>query len=417
MKKLLIALSLLVVSSKLSWGQIPVIASWVLNNIGAYGEVNGHSDTIESNVTKDQFDSNYVYISCNSIPGYNIGPWNANPNWAQAQNYIFRIPRNPAQNTGTLVKVPLGHIGIWKNGVSIFNAWDGMSYANKNIWDQNASVFEGASFDTCLGHPDQGGEYHHHLNPKCLYNDADSTHHSPIIGYAFDGFPIYGAYAYTNTNGTGAIKRMTSSYRLRTNMVNRDTLPDSTTALPPSDYGPTVGSSYPLGDYLQDYIYVAGSGDLDEHNGRFCITPEYPNGIYAYFVTIDANRSPVYPYVLGQTYYGTVPSGNTGPGSGHNTIPGPTVVYTSIPEIHNQIKFVIEPNPAKDHVNIYFDAASDNNIFGELFNANGFIVKGFKNMQPTLGYSIDLHDLPTGTYFFRLHTQNASAVQKIIKVK
>jgi len=418
MKKLLLCSALILGISHISFSQgIPVIKSWVLNYNGAYGEVNGHSDTIESNVLKDQFDSNYVYISCNCIPGYDIGPWSANPNWAKNQNFCYRITRTPTQNTGTPVTVGLGHIGIWTNGVSIYNAWDGMSYNNKGYCDQNAYYFEGVSFDTCLGHPAQNGEYHHHINPKCLYNDADSLHHSPIIGYAFDGFPIYGAYAYTNTNGTGGIKRMTSSYQLRTTMVNRDTLPDSTSALPSADYGPSVSVSYPLGDYMQDYVYMAGSGDLDEHNGRFCITPDYPGGIYAYFVTIDSHLNPVYPYVLGLTYYGTIPTGNTGPGSGHNTIPGGTKVYTQVQEINKTIKFEIEPNPATNYVYVYFDAASDNNMLGELYNAAGQKLKTFNNMQPTMSYGIDMSNYPVGVYFLKVQTANASTVQKIVKVK
>ena len=52
------------------------------------------------------------------------------------------------------------------------------------------------SFDDCLGHPAPNGEYHLHVNPTCLYDDSDDQNHSPIIGYAFDNFPIYGAYGY-----------------------------------------------------------------------------------------------------------------------------------------------------------------------------------------------------------------------------
>ena len=415
MKKTIIAALIVAAGIQSSIGQIPVISSWIINTTGAYGEVAGHSDTIESNVLKDQFDSNYVYITTNCIPGYDIGPWSKNPNWAKNQNFCFKITRNPVKNTGTAVTVGLGHIGIWSNGVSIYNAWDANSYNNLGYWDQNALVFEGVSFDTCLGHPSQNGEYHHHVNPKCLYNDADSSKHSPIIGYAFDGFPIYGAYGYANTNGTGGIKRMISSYVLR-KMVNRDTLPNSTTALAPADDGPPVSGTYPLGDYLQDYIYDTGYGDLDQHNGRFCVTPEYPGGIYAYFVTIDSKRNPVYPFVLGPTYYGTVPTGNTGPTGGHNTITDSTVVFTSVQNVQKTIKFDVEPNPVKDYTYIYFDPVSDNNMLGELYNSNGQLIRTFKNIQPSMSYGVDFSAYPAGIYFFRVHTVNVSAVQKIIKI-
>ena len=88
---------------------------------------------------------------------------------------------------------------------------------------------------------------------------------------------------------------MKSGYELKQNVSNR---PDF--------------SSYPLGFFVEDYVYTS-SGDLDEHNGRFCVTPDFPNGIYAYFATInDVNdsvgpfagfRRPQFPYFIGNTYH------------------------------------------------------------------------------------------------------------------
>mgnify|MGYP001230571095 CR=1 FL=1 len=74
--------------------------------------------------------------------------------------------------------------------------------------------------------------------------------------------------------------------------------------LKPQPYGPTVSFQDPLGNYLEDYEYVEGYGDLNEFNGRYCVTPEYPNGTFAYFVTISESGSPEYPYVIGPSYYG-----------------------------------------------------------------------------------------------------------------
>lgn len=81
------------------------------------------------------------------------------------------------------------------------------------------------------------------------------------MGYAFDGYPIYGAFGYTDPNNSGsAIKRITSSYRLRS-ITQRTTLPNGST-LSSSQYGPAVSASYPLGSFIQDYEYVQGIGDL-----------------------------------------------------------------------------------------------------------------------------------------------------------
>jgi hypothetical protein len=71
-------------------------------------------------------------------------------------------------------------------------------------------------------------------------------------------------------------------------------------------------------------------GDLDQYNGRFVVTPEYPNGTYAYFTTIDAAGAAVYPYIIGPQYYGIVSADNL-PG-GTITVPGDVVTYTPAPE-------------------------------------------------------------------------------------
>ena len=67
----------------------------------------------------------------------------------------------------------------------------------------------------------------------------------------------------------------------------------------------TVQSGYLLGDLVQDYIYDSSVGTLDEFNGKFSVTPDYPNGTYAYFMTEDGSGNPVYPYVIGRKFYGT----------------------------------------------------------------------------------------------------------------
>ena len=124
--------------------------------------------------------------------------------------------------------------------------------------------------------------------------ESDSTAHSPVIGWAYDGNPIYGPYGYGSISG-GTIRSMIPGY----NQVLSD-----------NPYRPST-SLYPFGFFIEDYEYT-GNGDLDEFNGRFCVTPEYPNGIYAYFCTIntsvDANGSfinykkPIFPYAIGNHY-------------------------------------------------------------------------------------------------------------------
>jgi len=317
-----IVLTLLCLSSLQAQTITPDIYAWFLNSSG----ITGYGG-LPANVQQVRYSSGYVYVSCSDIPAYSIGPWPGNPNVASNQGFTFKIPRVPQVNNGTKTATALGHIGVLANGVSIFNAKDAMSYNNQNIWHQNAVIVEAPSFDTCLGHPQMTGEYHHHQTPRCLV-PAGSSAHSPLLGYAFDGYPLYGPYAYADTGGTGAIVRMRSSYRKR-NISTRTTLADGT-VLSPSQYGPPVSGTYPLGYYVEDFEYVSGLGDLDQYNGRFCVTPEYPAGIYAYFSTIDSLGNSEYPYLIGPSYYGVVTAGNTGPGSGHVTISEPVTSFIGV---------------------------------------------------------------------------------------
>jgi hypothetical protein len=413
MRKTILTVTTILAISISGFAQLtPDVTSWIINP----GADTGYSGIL-SNVQIVQYDTTYTYVSCTCIPGYSIGPWMNNPNTPSNQNFVFKIPHHPMQQTGTKTIVGLGHTGVWTNGVSIFNVSDAMSYNNQGYWNRNAYYWEGPGFDNCLGHPQQQGEYHHHVSPTCLYNQADSTHHSPIIGYAFDGFPVYGAYAYTDTNGTGPIKRMKSSFQLR-NITVRDTLPNGT-ALSSADYGPAISSSYPLGCFIEDYIYVSGSGDLDSSNGRFCKTPEYPNGIYCYFVTIDDSLKPVFPYTYYGNYYGVVTAGDTGPASGHITITDSTHIYnpTGISEINSHIKFTFNPNPVKDYAYIYFDPASSNNIKCSVYDSKGKLVESFNTMQPSISYAFNFSKYANGIYFLHLEANDEQVVQKFVKSK
>jgi len=386
----------------------PDITSWLQNTTAeGYG-------SIISNVQLVQYSATYVYVSTNCIPEYSIGPWPTDPNIPAAQNAVCEFPRNPEPNTGTLTNTPLGSMGLWSNGVQMFNPEDGFHWDNATSswamgpgpsWNRNALIFEGASFDSCLGHPAPGGVYHNHVNPKCLYNDADSTHHSPIIGYAFDGYPVYGAYGYADTStASGTVKRMRTSYALNTDTMSRHT-----------GLGPIPVTTYPMGDCVDDYIYTAGSGDLDVHNGRWCHTPDYPNGTYAYFVAIDSNLDPIYPLIIGPTYYGIL-----GSSSVHVTPTGTDTTYsepTGIGQIQNTtIKFQVVPNPVADHAYIYMDATSMNNVKGTLFNNEGKAVRTINGLlQPSIAYALDMRDLPAGLYILSFQSGQTTVTQKIIK--
>ncbi len=298
----------------------PVISSWRINP----GGVTGYGGQT-ANVQTVRYSANYVYVGSAGIPDFTIGPWPSNPNTAGTQNYTFKIPRNPAPQTGTHTATPLGSMAVLVNGVVLYNALDARSYNNQNIWHSNAVVVEAISFDAVLGHPDMGSRYHHHQNPVGLHS-VNGGAHSPLLGYAWDGYPIYGPYGFSAADGSGGARRIRSSYQKRA-ITQRHILPNGT-VLSAAQWGPDVSATYPLGYYAEDFLYVAGLGDLDTYNGRFAVTPEYPSGTYAYHVTIDATGASEYPYVIGPTYYGVVATENTSTG-GHVTVSEAVTSYTA----------------------------------------------------------------------------------------
>ncbi len=318
-------------------------SSWQINldgHTGAYALSNGGSGTNLAAVQETLQNTSNVYVRATGIPSYSIGPFAQNPATPDEQYYRFRLPKTPTEELGTKRATGLGQIGVLVNGVPIYNALDAFSWSaslqqnlptngagqhGDGIWNRNAIIAEAVSFDSCLGHPAPGqnaanGRYHNHQDPSCLRGmlGDDGTHHSPIVGWAFDGYPIYGPYAYSNaTDPNSAVRRLDSSYRART-ITQRTTLADGT-VLQPSQYGPPVSAQYPLGIYVEDYEYVGGLGDLDQYNGRMTVTSEFPDGTYAYYVTLDASSAAAYPYLIGPRYFGVVALDNLG--AGQVTIP------------------------------------------------------------------------------------------------
>ncbi|CAB4910312.1 unannotated protein [freshwater metagenome] len=129
------------------------------------------------------------------------------------------------------------------------------------------------------------GTYHYHGTPVGLSQLVTRSGHSPLIGWAADGFPIYLARGYVKAkDAKGGYKTLKSSYQLK----------KGTRASGP-------GGTY-NGDYTQDFEYVAGSGDLDAGNGRVQVTPEFPKGTYCYIITAG------FPYIARQ-FRGTIASG------------------------------------------------------------------------------------------------------------
>ncbi|MBC8283374.1 MAG: YHYH protein [Nitrospinae bacterium] len=117
-----------------------------------------------------------------STTGYPDHKWEkVNPNRPEKQNFNFQIPRYP-KIAPNMTPVPSrGPIAVAVNGVVFFGPED----------REGKIALGNHGLDSCRGHPAPSGVYHYHCTPGCVYQDAPNQH-SPVIGYAFDGFKIYG---------------------------------------------------------------------------------------------------------------------------------------------------------------------------------------------------------------------------------
>lgn len=209
-------------------------------------------------------------ITSNGIPDHTVGqfPNSGNPNRIAGQRYKFKVPASPKAGSGA-AKSGFNLFGVGLNGVP-FDPGAGEFWQGNPRGGWQYEALGGAvplGLDANYAHVQPGGIYHYHGLPTGLMAELgwSAGKPSPLIGYAADGFPIYAITA----NVGGRVKKMKSSYRLKS--------------------GSRPGGSQPSGRYdgafVQDYQYVAGSGDLDECNGAVVRTAEYPQGTYAYFLT------------------------------------------------------------------------------------------------------------------------------------
>lgn len=427
--------------------QGPEVTSWLQNTTitGKY-YVAGNSTAIDNNILVNcqqvEYSNDFVYISTTGVPAYPTGPFqDGNPSQATDQEAIYKIPRNPQQNTGASTATTPGTIGVFINGVSLYDYRDGVQWdpVNNQLcggpgnprcagglgttgdWNRDAIPAEKPGFDCSKAHPAMGN-YHHHQNPSafkldldvistvCNLYDADglyaidSTQHAPLIGFAYDGFPIYGAYGYKNDDGTGGIVRIKSGYELR-NMTTRTD-------------GPDVDATYFLGYFREDYEFVSHPGEdeyLDEHNGRVCVTPEYPNGTYAYFATVDENWNSAYPYVVGPTFYGVYTNRSV------NTISEPTTVYTGNTAISSEefeeLNITIFPNPATDLIAVQINDLVKENMNVELRDLAGKLVsKSVIEAGSTIAY-FDVQKVYPGTYLVTISNGENRHTRRIVITK
>jgi hypothetical protein len=232
-------------------------------------------------------------IKANGLPDHTPGqfPRPHNPNTIYAQSYDLKVPSSPFV-AGQVTSAGHALFGVAINGVpfdpSTAEFWND---DRSSGWNYEANTgFMNLGLDQNNAHVQPTGAYHYHAMPgglvMRLMNKADASvvgsATSPaagdksimsegkmlLIGWAADGFPIYNNSRHTTPgHPNSALKKVHSSYRLKQGERSG---------------GP--GGKFD-GHFTADFEYVKSSGDLDECNGGFGVTPEFPRGTYFYSIT------------------------------------------------------------------------------------------------------------------------------------
>lgn len=221
-------------------------------------------------------------VVANGIPDHPIGdfPNPHDPVSLRPQDLNFEIPIEP-ERSDTPVPLGMWFFGIALNGIPFdpsgpFWRRDGHSGWQFEVLHPRAAVAFG--IDTNRAHTQGRGLYHYHGLPAGLLWNAKKAAPDArmlLLGYAADGFPIYGPECPGDPlDLKSTTRRLRSSYRIRRGARNG---------------GP--GGRFD-GLFVEDYEFSPGYGDLDECNGRYGPTPEFPEGIYHYVLTDEFPQVP-----------------------------------------------------------------------------------------------------------------------------
>lgn len=270
------------------------ITNAILTNISA--DCADYVNTYSADVTDVQEATDFVLdvaissddVFCtmlsNNIPNHDFNATGNFATVARATSQEFIVTRSPSVATSTTALSQQQYDAVMLNGVPLDILSAGCYQNGENVpfgctinddWLSDPLSTEGAfGADSHNAHTQPTGVYHYHGTPNALFDATDDSAASPVIGFAADGFPIYGTY-FTDTDGT--VRKATSSYSIIVGSRSPETNGVATNDNPGGDYD---------GEYIDDYEYIESSGDLDECNGMTI------NGQYGYYVTES------YPWVI-----------------------------------------------------------------------------------------------------------------------
>jgi hypothetical protein len=378
-----------------------------------FGAINGQCDkdlvynTKETNAVCIETVDNVINVYTNNYPDHDWGNWPSNsPVIANGESY--HVCQNPIKSDTSTSMYDSGadcsryvQFGIGLNGI-FYAGWGAKWFVNPETneenrdWNVDPIAFFNVDYNGA--HSNGQGEFHYHGTPKVYFQETlkiDGNKHSPHIGYAADGFPIYYKYAYTDPmDPNSGITSFSSGYSLKSG-----TRPGDGITEPNGEYD---------GLYVEDFEYITDASELDDCNGRFGKTPEYPNGTYYYVLT---DSWPYFP----RCFYGTVIDNSFRIGSKcgeSNAATDCSPTLATDVQLLDNLKLTIYPNPTGSYIIIKGSEFSKLNINAvSVYDTTGKILYTSKEIFER----IDLSFLKAGNYFIQISAGNAEITRKIIK--
>ena len=346
----------------------------------------------------------------NNIPNHESGPFRGN-NVIEGQDFEYAMCLYPELTTiaTEISEDPLSQtcgggtiFGVSEQGVN-YSPFARLYWVNPTTQEENLDWHIEADFtlnmDLNGGHVNNVSRYHYHNIPTDYFDNdlnIDGTTHSPLLGYAADGFPIYYKYVYSDPNdANSSVSNFDSGFQLKAG--NR-----------PGD-GVTAPNGTYDGNYVEDYEYVNTNSDLDECGGRIGVTPEYPEGTYYYVLT---DNWPYIPRCLkGLNVDNSFKIGPNCPTS--TAVDDCSTVALSVEDfMASKVIINLYPNPTNDYFNIKLSKGLDQTrIKGiRIFSSTAKMIYSSNVYEET----IRIDDYSAGIYFIQINFDNNQITKKLI---
>ena len=273
----------------------------ILTNINSETFNNDESVNKYSRYSWSSNDSNRI-LKGNGIPNHEVGtfPNSNNPNTIREQsvNKNFTLCPSVISEGGLDIVGPAMVIAYALNSVKFDPATAGrcndsgecslaQGQGNWNIEALGHNTFNFGD-DMNHAHVQPNGAYHYHGIPELLIEFLGDNEGMTLVGWAADGFPVYARYGFSDANDSASqVIALQSSYRLKSQPDTNRPMVLTSLAGGPGQGTTNPNIPIPMGAFTQDYEYVDGLGDLDQCNGRYGVTSEFPKGIYYYVVSDD----------------------------------------------------------------------------------------------------------------------------------